>query len=56
MSDKKTIIVDILVVIFLVGICTIIYGIFVRNVAVIICGMVFLLFLCLLWIKKFRKH
>ena len=56
MSDKKTIIVDILVVIFLVGICTIIYGIFVQNIVVIIYGIIFLLFLCLLWIKKFRKH
>jgi len=55
-ADKETIIVDILVFVFLVACCTVAYGCFVRNVVVIIYGMIFLLFLCFLWIKKFRKH
>lgn len=55
-ADKKTIITDVLIVMSLVAICSIIYGGFVRNIDAIIYGMIFLLFLSLLWIKKFRKH
>lgn len=55
-ADKKTIITDILIVMFLIAICSIIYGGFVQNIAAIIYGMIFLLSLCLLWIKRFRKH
>jgi len=56
-ADKKTIMVDILVFIFLVAVCSIGYGGFVRDVVIVGFGaVILLLFFCLLWIKRFRKH
>ena len=58
-ADIKTIIIDILVVMFLGAWSSIICGVIVRDIVVVICGIVmFFLFLCLylLWIKKFRKR
>ena len=57
-ADKETIIADVLVFIFLLSICTLAYGGFVRDAVVIGIGVVaLLLFFCLLWvIKRFRKR
>ena len=57
-ADKETIIADSLVVMFLAAVCSIIYGIFVRDAVIAGVGAVVLLlfFFLLRVIKRFRKH
>lgn len=57
-TDIETIVTDILVVMFLVSVCTIIYGSIIRYpVAVGVGAVLFLLFIFHLWIiKRLRKR
>lgn len=55
LENRKKIVVDILVVMFLIGICTVIYGGFVGDAIVIVCGVVILLG-CLFYMWVINKR